>query len=177
MSIIIIGDIYGTPKPRRQAPFPGCRKASTTGRRPRTSSMTSSNSSAPMPASCSRILFNEATENNSYATPDVVTIRTVHRSNGCGWPVAFVPGLTDEIFPAPQYCRDYTWGYVPRTAIADAQRYENNIENADRRFYVRRPIPCWNRCLRKALRCHCRAAGRRSWPPISRRAWTSRPDG
>ena len=83
-----------------------------------------------------RILFNEAAGSNPYATPDAVTICTVHRTKGCEWPVVFIPGLTDEIFPAPEYYRDYTWEYVPMSAIADAERYENNIENADRLFYV-----------------------------------------
>ena len=83
-----------------------------------------------------RILFNEAAGSNPYATPDAVTICTVHRAKGCEWPVVFVPGLTDEIFPAPQYYSDYTWDYVPKRTVADAQRYENNIENEDRLFYV-----------------------------------------
>ena len=83
-----------------------------------------------------RILFNEAAGSNPYATPDAVSICTVHRAKGCEWPVVFIPGLTDEIFPTPQYYRDHTWEYVPRTVIADAQRYENNIENEDRLFYV-----------------------------------------
>ena len=65
-----------------------------------------------------------------------MTICTVHRAKGCEWPVVFIPGLTDEIFPAPEYYRDYTWEYVPMSAIADAERYENNIENEDRLFYV-----------------------------------------
>ena len=82
------------------------------------------------------ILFNEAAGSNPYATPDAVSICTVHRAKGCEWPVVFIPGLTDEIFPTPQYYRDHTWEYVPRTAIADARRYENNIENEDRLFYV-----------------------------------------
>lgn len=81
-------------------------------------------------------LFNEAVGSNSYATPDAVTICTIHRAKGCEWPVVFIPALTDGIFPGPQGYRDHTWTYVPRAAIADAGCYENNIENEDRLFYV-----------------------------------------
>ena len=81
-------------------------------------------------------LFNEALGSNPYATPDAVTICTIHRAKGCEWPAVFIPALTDGIFPGPQGYRDHTWTYVPRVAIADAGRYENNIENEDRLFYV-----------------------------------------
>ena len=83
-----------------------------------------------------RDLFADGVEGNLYASPDAVAISTVHRAKGCEWPVVFMPALTDEIFPAPQYYRDYTWDYVPRDAIADAQRYESDIDNEDRLFYV-----------------------------------------
>ena len=81
-------------------------------------------------------LFKDAVGSNPYTTPDAVTICTIHRAKGCEWPVVFVPALTDGIFPGPQGYRDHTWSYVPRVAIADAGRYENNIENEDRLFYV-----------------------------------------
>ena len=81
-------------------------------------------------------LFKEARGSNPYTTPDAVTICTIHRAKGCEWPVVFIPALTDGIFPGPQGYRDHTWTYVPRAAIADAGRYENNIENEDRLFYV-----------------------------------------
>ena len=81
-------------------------------------------------------LFREAVGSNPYTTPDAVTICTIHRAKGCEWPVVFIPALTDRIFPGPQGYRDHTWTYVPRAAIADAGRYENNIENEDRLFYV-----------------------------------------
>ena len=81
-------------------------------------------------------LFNEALGSNPYATPDAVTICTIHRAKGCEWPVVFIPALTDRIFPGPQGYLDHTWSYVPRAAIADAGRYENSIENEDRLFYV-----------------------------------------
>ena len=81
-------------------------------------------------------LFKEAMGSNPYATLDAVTICTIHRAKGCEWPVVFIPGLTDRIFPGPQGYLDHTWSYVPRAAIADAERYENNIENEDQLFYV-----------------------------------------
>ena len=66
---------------------------------------------------------------------DAVTITTIHKAKGREWPVVFVPALTDGFFPTVRR-RDWVWESVPKSAIADAGRYDYDLENEDRLFYV-----------------------------------------
>src|SRR5690606_11995460 len=43
--------------------------------------------------------YEEADDDAGYATPDAVTITTVHRAKGMQWPAVFVPCLRRNRFP------------------------------------------------------------------------------
>ncbi|MDM4762160.1 3'-5' exonuclease [Galbitalea sp. SE-J8] len=46
-----------------------------------------------------RTVGEEADEDSGFATPNAVTITTVHRSKGMQWPAVFIPCLRKNRFP------------------------------------------------------------------------------
>lgn len=79
--------------------------------------------------------YPEGGQDVAYATPDAVRIMTVHQAKGMEYPVVFLPCLQRNRFPAKkQFNR--VWSHVPRAAIKNADRYDTDIEDERRLFYV-----------------------------------------
>jgi DNA helicase-2/ATP-dependent DNA helicase PcrA len=79
--------------------------------------------------------YPEGGQDVAYATPDAVRIMTVHAAKGMEFPVVFLPCLQKNRFPAKkQYNR--VWNHLPREAITNADRYDTDIEDERRLFYV-----------------------------------------
>ncbi|HGE71637.1 TPA: ATP-dependent helicase [Candidatus Poribacteria bacterium] len=67
---------------------------------------------------------------------DAVQIMTVHQAKGLEWPVVFIPCLTEKRFPSSNTGKRQEW-YLPREAgLFQADRYEGDIEDEKRLFYV-----------------------------------------
>lgn len=80
--------------------------------------------------------YPEGWQDNAYASPDAVTIMTVHQAKGRQWPVVFVPALLRNRFPARKPGGRTVWHLLPREGIVDQSRYEGSIEDERRLFYV-----------------------------------------
>lgn len=71
-----------------------------------------------------------------YATPDAVTLTTVHQSKGMQWPAVFVPCMRRNRFPSKRQGGLNIFHIIPDQAIADADRYKGTVEDETRLFYV-----------------------------------------
>ncbi|UKA63758.1 ATP-dependent helicase [Arthrobacter sp. FW306-04-A] len=71
-----------------------------------------------------------------YATPDAITLATVHQAKGMQWPVVFVPCLRRNRFPSRRWGGLGLFHVIPETAVADADRYRGTLEDETRLFYV-----------------------------------------
>lgn len=65
---------------------------------------------------------------------DAVSIATVHQSKGLEWSVVFLPCLNDGYFPSKRVGNEQKWD-IPRD-LFDAERYEGELEDERRLFYV-----------------------------------------
>jgi DNA helicase-2/ATP-dependent DNA helicase PcrA len=80
--------------------------------------------------------YAEADADVGYATPDAVTISTVHQAKGMQWPAVFVPCLRRNRFPGKSRGGLNVFHIIPATAIDDAARYKGTVEDESRLFYV-----------------------------------------
>lgn len=71
-----------------------------------------------------------------YATPDAVTLSTVHQAKGMQWPAVFVPCMRRNRFPSKRQGGLSVFHVIPDLAIADADRYRGTVEDETRLFYV-----------------------------------------
>jgi DNA helicase-2/ATP-dependent DNA helicase PcrA len=71
-----------------------------------------------------------------YASPDAVTLATVHQAKGMQWPAVFVPCLRRNRFPSKRQGGLGLFHIIPDTAIDAADRYRGTIEDETRLFYV-----------------------------------------
>ncbi len=71
-----------------------------------------------------------------YATPDAVTISTVHQAKGMQWPAVFIPCMRKNRFPSKRQGGLGVFHVIPEEAIADADRYRGTVEDETRLFYV-----------------------------------------
>jgi DNA helicase II / ATP-dependent DNA helicase PcrA len=71
-----------------------------------------------------------------YATPDAVTIATVHQAKGMQWPAVFIPCLRKNRFPSKRQGGLGLFHVIPETAVAEADRYRGTVEDETRLFYV-----------------------------------------
>ncbi|NPV82330.1 MAG: ATP-dependent helicase [Candidatus Aminicenantes bacterium] len=67
---------------------------------------------------------------------DAVQIMTVHQAKGLEWPVVFVPCLTDKRFPSSNTGKQQEWLLPRNSGLFPVERYEGNIEDEKRLFYV-----------------------------------------
>jgi DNA helicase-2/ATP-dependent DNA helicase PcrA len=85
---------------------------------------------------------------NSYATQayeeqpaddirgvDAVRVMTVHQAKGLEWPAVFLLSTVERRLPSSMVGREQFWWDVPREMF-DAERYEGNLEDERRLFYV-----------------------------------------
>ena len=80
--------------------------------------------------------YEEADDDTGYATPDAVTITTVHRSKGMQWPAVFVPCLRRNRFPIRAAGGLNVFHVVPINAVPNGSRYRGGLSEETRLFYV-----------------------------------------
>ncbi|WP_125775102.1 ATP-dependent helicase [Antribacter gilvus] len=80
--------------------------------------------------------YDDADADAGYATPDAVTISTVHRAKGMQWPAVFVPCLRRNRFPSKRQGGLGVFHVIPDTAVHDPDRYKGTNEDERRLFYV-----------------------------------------
>lgn len=71
-----------------------------------------------------------------YATPDAVTLGTVHQAKGMQWPAVFLPCLRRNRFPSKRQGGLNLFHVIPEDAVADPARYRGTPEDEVRLFYV-----------------------------------------
>ncbi|MCA0296186.1 MAG: PD-(D/E)XK nuclease family protein [Actinobacteria bacterium] len=80
--------------------------------------------------------YEEADEDSGYATPDAVTISTVHRAKGMQWPAVFVPCLRANRFPSRRQGGRNVFHVLPIEAVPNGDRYRGTRSEETRLFYV-----------------------------------------
>lgn len=80
--------------------------------------------------------YEETDEDGGYATPNAVTISTVHRSKGMQWPAVFVPCLRRNRFPIRQSGGLNLFHVIPLEAVPNGARYRGGRSEETRLFYV-----------------------------------------
>lgn len=80
--------------------------------------------------------YAESDADVGYATPDAVTIATVHQAKGMQWPALFVPALRRNRFPSPRQGGLNVFHVIPEQAVPDADRYRGTTADEIRLFYV-----------------------------------------
>lgn len=80
--------------------------------------------------------YEEADEDSGYATPNAVTISTVHRAKGMQWPAVFVPCLRANRFPSRRQGGRNVFHVLPLAAVPNGDRYRGTRSEETRLFYV-----------------------------------------
>lgn len=80
--------------------------------------------------------YAESDADVGYASPDAVTLSTVHQAKGMQWPAVFVPCMRRNRFPSKRQGGLGVFHVVPAEAIDDADRYRGTVEDETRLFYV-----------------------------------------
>ncbi|UCZ90698.1 ATP-dependent helicase [Gordonia sp. WA4-43] len=80
--------------------------------------------------------YAESDSDVGYATPDAVTIATVHQSKGMQWPAVFLPCMRANRFPAQRIGGLSMFHVIPAEAIKDPDRYKGTKDDERRLFYV-----------------------------------------
>jgi DNA helicase II / ATP-dependent DNA helicase PcrA len=80
--------------------------------------------------------YAESDADVGYATPDAVTIATVHQAKGMQWPAVFVPALRKNRFPSSRQGGLNVFHVIPQQAVPDADRYRGTEADEIRLFYV-----------------------------------------
>jgi len=80
--------------------------------------------------------YAESDADVGYATPDAVTIATVHQAKGMQWPAVFVPALRKNRFPGRRQGGLNVFHVIPQAAVPDADRYRGTEADEIRLFYV-----------------------------------------
>lgn len=73
---------------------------------------------------------------NSYIKPDAVSIMTVHQAKGLEFAAVFIPSLNKNFFPAQRVGGKGIWHVLERDWITDAERFDGDIEEERKLFYV-----------------------------------------
>lgn len=80
--------------------------------------------------------YEETDDDSGYATPDAVTITTVHRAKGMQWPAVFVPSLRRNRFPIRAQGGLNVFHVIPMEAVPHGARYRGGLVEETRLFYV-----------------------------------------
>jgi DNA helicase-2/ATP-dependent DNA helicase PcrA len=80
--------------------------------------------------------YADADADVGYATPDAVTIATVHQSKGLQWPAVFLPAMRKNRFPSRVMGGVTLRHVIPDAAIDDPDRYRGTVEDETRLLYV-----------------------------------------
>lgn len=73
---------------------------------------------------------------NSFTKPDAVSIMTVHQSKGLEHAAVFIPQLNKNFFPAQRVGGKGVWHVLDRTWISNSDRFDGDIEEERKLFYV-----------------------------------------
>ena len=73
---------------------------------------------------------------NSYTKPDAVSIMTVHQTKGLEYAAVFIPQLNRNFFPAQRVGGKNVWHVIDRNWITDAERFDGDLEEERKLFYV-----------------------------------------
>ncbi len=79
--------------------------------------------------------YPEGGQDVAYAVPDAVRVMTVHQAKGTEFPVVFLPCLQKNRFPSKKQA-NRVWSLIPRDAVKNAERYDGDVEDERRLFYV-----------------------------------------
>jgi DNA helicase-2/ATP-dependent DNA helicase PcrA len=74
--------------------------------------------------------------NNTYKNVNAVRIMTIFQSKGLEFPVVFIPYLNKNYLPAQKLGGKNTWHTLDRDLIINQKRFEGDIEDERRLFYV-----------------------------------------
>lgn len=80
--------------------------------------------------------YADADADVGYATPNAVTIATVHQSKGLQWPAVFLPAMRKNRFPSRVIGGVSLRHVIPDDAIEDPARYRGTVEDETRLLYV-----------------------------------------
>lgn len=80
--------------------------------------------------------YAESDSDVGYASPDAVTLSTVHQAKGMQWPAVFIPCLRRNRFPSRRWGGLSLFHVIPQEAVPDADRYRGTREDETRLFYV-----------------------------------------
>lgn len=80
--------------------------------------------------------YADADADVGYATPDAVTIATVHQAKGLQWPAVFLPAMRKNRFPSRVMGGVTLRHVIPDAAIEDPARYRGTVEDETRLLYV-----------------------------------------
>ncbi len=80
--------------------------------------------------------YADADADVGYATPDAVTIATVHQAKGLQWPAVFLPAMRKNRFPSRVMGGVTLRHVIPDNAIEDPARYRGTVEDETRLLYV-----------------------------------------
>ncbi len=80
--------------------------------------------------------YADADADVGYATPNAVTIATVHQAKGLQWPGVFLPALRRNRFPSRVMGGVTLRHVIPDEAIDDPARYRGTLEDETRLLYV-----------------------------------------
>jgi DNA helicase-2/ATP-dependent DNA helicase PcrA len=80
--------------------------------------------------------YADADADVGYATPDAVTIATVHQAKGLQWPAVFLPAMRKNRFPSRVMGGVTLRHVIPDSAIDDPARYRGTVEDETRLLYV-----------------------------------------
>lgn len=73
---------------------------------------------------------------NSYTKPEAVSIMTIHQAKGLEYAAVFIPQLNKNFFPAQRIGGKGIWHVLDRSWIADANRFDGDMEEERKLFYV-----------------------------------------
>ncbi|MGE0327926.1 MAG: ATP-dependent helicase, partial [Polyangiaceae bacterium] len=80
--------------------------------------------------------YADADTDVGYASPDAVSIATVHQSKGLQWPAVFLPALRRNRFPSRIMGGVQLQHVIPDEALDDPERYRGTVEDETRLLYV-----------------------------------------
>jgi DNA helicase II / ATP-dependent DNA helicase PcrA len=80
--------------------------------------------------------YAESDADVGYATPDAITLSTIHQAKGMQWPAVFVPCLRRNRFPSRRWGGLNVLHVIPADAIRGPDRYRGTVQDETRLFYV-----------------------------------------
>lgn len=80
--------------------------------------------------------YAEGILDNTLTKPDAIPIMTIHQSKGLEFTAVFIPCLNKNFFPAQKVGGKGIWHVVNKDWISDSSRFDVNLEDERKLFYV-----------------------------------------